>query len=883
MHNDMINEINDMIKEINEITTRTDIINKEYSIQPSNREILKMDTNKLKDISNRMKKISILLDDERLRNIGEEIGILVKNREIRDNQKYLSKDSYYDEFTGKQNKSSTERLEQEANIELLKELNEEVKERTNELEQQITRKKEQQEQLLKNIKSVQIKEKNLKEIKELSKQLPINFQISITKEMIVKGIIELNNSNIEMIPDLKQLQELNKEDWKTLKKKLENTELIISSNLIDQEEKESLQKEANDIKSKIDKCVEYGKIYHAINKKIEETAIINEQIPKELTEQEAIKELEDYNHKIEEEQIKSQTRIQEEEKKEKIRKQQEEQENKIIESMKNIPESLRITLGIKLENANLLTPNIDKIIFNKEKTSESEVKESIEEYKNKLLESNQKIKENNQKIIEENQKYNTLTIEQYTKGLSPELLEYKEKLKSYIGNLKKEVTEEETKIKKIQTITRYYNQADKLITELINSKNSNSIEMNSNSLPVPQDDYFLDEEISLEDEKKFWEEDLKLDLDNIISEENNLIEIKNNNSQEKIADLETPDFLNWENSIFKNNEVFKTEEHHQEEILAPKVIELPDNQKETTEDDEYIDIDSIGKDNIPQEDEKTIIIEPTNVEKKQEDTPPPKRETEDKKSTLEKAKNKLKSIITKVRKPKKDIRLRKIKNIAKLATAIFLIGVAASNMKTKNSTTEIKEEQTASDTTDTNEITMEVFDENGNSQEIITTSLEDDTINENTENLVDMTPIDTTNENTDSLVEMTPVEELNKITEDSPYTSLGKDIIVNDNSPIYKNAYNAYLEDEGMTPYFESNEERKVIGLAFWNDEIGLKTVYNYHENSDEMIKNIVNDGGELVAVLTQVKDKKGSFEPEGWYSLNDIAMAKQLEKGVHR
>ena len=159
-----------------------------------------------------------------------------------DNQEYLRKTSYYDEFTGKQNKNSTERLEQQVNIELLRGLSKELKEKAQQIKENIETRKKQEEQLEKNIKNIQTRKKHLEEISSLSKQLPINYQLSITKLLATKGLIEVSNPSIELIPDLRQLTAANATEWKTLKKKLENTELIISSNLIDKSQIEVLKK-----------------------------------------------------------------------------------------------------------------------------------------------------------------------------------------------------------------------------------------------------------------------------------------------------------------------------------------------------------------------------------------------------------------------------------------------------------------------------------------------------------------------------------------------------------------------------------------------------------------------------------------------------------------
>ena len=867
MQTNLTNEVNDIIKEIEEITKRTDIINQEYSIQPSNRKILSMDTEKLKEISNRMKKISILLDDQRLKNIGEEIDILAKNREIRDNQKYISEVSYYDEFTGKQNKNSSERLEQEANSELLKELSEELKEEINRIQTTEKEKKNEKEQLEQDLNNLERKEKIEQEINILSSQLPILFKASIMKE--VANITKTPSEVSENISSLKELASVNAQEWKGLKTKLKNIETIISSNLLEKSEIEKIKGEATKIQQQIQNCVKYASVYHKINERIKELKDISEKLPSEITKEETRLKLDTVSKEREKEHLQRQENLLKAEKEEEYNKKFKQVEKQLIESMEKLPEELQITLGIKLESEQLLTTDIDKILRKQNTTQKNTQFESILEYQTRI-EKNTASVNNSLKIInEEQKKYNELVIREHTEGLSTEDNEYKDKLKNYIEKIKQDILAKEEENRNYQRTIRNYNQTNKLIDELIELTNKYEKEQNKPTEPLAQNNKQNQEKV-LEMPKKELSD----------------TKIKN------IEDLEMPEFLkeNIEKSKIqekKNQTNTKENEAEQKELpekIDPKDIEVLDANGNKIEQEDTKNKQNSYKE-LEFEDNEKINIESLS-EKDIDDAVNTFEEEKNKKGIIDKIKHVVKS----VRKPKDKEKIKKsIKwKIATLATKLVLIG---SGLVALGSVSKVKNDELVNQTrvdiiseTD-NTPTMEVFDENGNSQEIITT--EESTYNDDTNEVVNMEPVNTNevtmevfdeNGNSQEII-TTSLED----TEDSLYTSLGKDITVNANSPIYRNAYNAYLESDGMIPYFESNEERKIIGLAFWNDETGFKSVYTYQENTDEMIKNIINDGSKLIAVLTQIKNKNGNFEPEGWYSLNDINLTKQLEKGVSR
>ena len=111
---------------------------------------------------------------------------------------------------------------------------------------------------------------------------------------------------------------------------------------------------------------------------------------------------------------------------------------------------------------------------------------------------------------------------------------------------------------------------------------------------------------------------------------------------------------------------------------------------------------------------------------------------------------------------------------------------------------------------------------------------------------------------------------------------------------IYKESANAYLQQEAMIPTFDAETKRIVLGVGV---EVDGKIIRNYAstENANQNIQNLLNNGGEVVTVLTANKDKYlaayGNTQKitedqvvkiaEGWYNINDINLENR--KGISR
>ena len=113
---------------------------------------------------------------------------------------------------------------------------------------------------------------------------------------------------------------------------------------------------------------------------------------------------------------------------------------------------------------------------------------------------------------------------------------------------------------------------------------------------------------------------------------------------------------------------------------------------------------------------------------------------------------------------------------------------------------------------------------------------------------------------------------------------LGKTILLNENVPVYMSEQDAYLEENALSSYYSSADERVVIGALVSNGE-SMMRISASQENANATLNDILNNGGEVVSVLTanrnySLSDYDGSHalsseqlgaSVEGWYNINAI------------
>lgn len=121
--------------------------------------------------------------------------------------------------------------------------------------------------------------------------------------------------------------------------------------------------------------------------------------------------------------------------------------------------------------------------------------------------------------------------------------------------------------------------------------------------------------------------------------------------------------------------------------------------------------------------------------------------------------------------------------------------------------------------------------------------------------------------------------------------NIGSIITLNENLKIYKNFQDACFEENSYRPYFYNNiEKRTILGVSIlYNNEI--VNIFAYMENANSKINYYINNGGNIISVLTgnieqnkflkEYNGEKLSVEEinnnaEGWYNINSVEGIKR-------
>lgn len=121
---------------------------------------------------------------------------------------------------------------------------------------------------------------------------------------------------------------------------------------------------------------------------------------------------------------------------------------------------------------------------------------------------------------------------------------------------------------------------------------------------------------------------------------------------------------------------------------------------------------------------------------------------------------------------------------------------------------------------------------------------------------------------------------------------IGSEVVVN--GTAHSNVFDAYFQENSHVPTVDDAAKRIVLGVGIANGQ-GIVRKYAYNENANQDIQQMINNGGEIVTVLTANKDKylssygntekitKEQLEAieEGWYNINDVNLEKT--KGLSR
>lgn len=142
------------------------------------------------------------------------------------------------------------------------------------------------------------------------------------------------------------------------------------------------------------------------------------------------------------------------------------------------------------------------------------------------------------------------------------------------------------------------------------------------------------------------------------------------------------------------------------------------------------------------------------------------------------------------------------------------------------------------------------------------------------------------------LINMELSEEVN--TSNISDTRIGSTIKIDPTAKIYSTTFDAYLDENGKSQYYQANPDRVVIGVSVLNEN-GLNRIYAYTEDANNKINQLINEGGEIVSILTANKEKylqdydgntpliadEVKAYAEGWYNITSVQ--NQKSKGVQR
>ena len=287
--------------------------------------------------------------------------------------------------------------------------------------------------------------------------------------------------------------------------------------------------------------------------------------------------------------------------------------------------------------------------------------------------------------------------------------------------------------------------------------------------------------------------------------------------------------------------------------------------------------------------------------------------------------------VTSVRKPKKNIFKRLIAKISPLAVALVLAIAGGSSIAKKLVTpkidTAIENNTDELDNLSDNQITYSNGDEIYHPELLTDEEIKSLTNSEDSDvDLVDMQPItEPLNEknnyssnndgflinDSSSGIDSSEYDDTNLYTENDSsnltyldddvetYTSyeaneynnlnensirIGSEVTVDGN--IHDDEYDAYYNENGQTLYYGTEPKRVVIGTGIVNND-GMNVIYAYNPDANQKIDELLNEGGEMVSILTANKEKylqnyDGSTiltpeeiksSAEGWYNINDVSI----------
>lgn len=296
---------------------------------------------------------------------------------------------------------------------------------------------------------------------------------------------------------------------------------------------------------------------------------------------------------------------------------------------------------------------------------------------------------------------------------------------------------------------------------------------------------------------------------------------------------------------------------------------IPIITEEDKKEEEYEIIDVVEEEKqvpaivVPEEKQVPAVIVPSPYEYVSE----PEKEEEPQKG--------IKGFITKIRKPEKKEKIKnwfkkqKTKLIA-VVTAIAMFGTGfALGRATKNDNDIVN-----------NQIQIEQSIENTEDKIV-----DDEIISAIDEEIEKMEEEKQNNE--------IKVETEKEETQEDSISRIGNVVTVQEGTRIHNNEYDAYLGENSYSTYYKYDTERSIVGVAIIKDN-KMNTVFASDENYNEKVNNLVENGGEIVSVLTANKKYLEDWDGktplsldeiraynEGWYNVNDLT--NNNVKGIQR
>ena len=593
-------------------------------------------------------------------------------------------------------------------------------------------------------------------------------------------------------------------------------------------------------------------------------------------------------------------------------KEYEEIENKIIALSKKIPKNLQGNIINKLKRNNLLSKRLRNTFPEKiEKTTDISI------YKKSLQEIEEIRKTIHNRLFKERLEYTDLIINGIKNTLTDADSDKRKKIEKITDKAKKSINNLEKEKNKYQDIINNYNQLDALTEEYIKSKKEENEakkktpefidmikKMYSEKIP-PQNTENANSQDTAPPKKAPEEKKLEHPTKRHI-----IKKIRKSTKNMKARIISGIAILTASIVVigiagttiknkFKNKPIDSNptiEYFDNEEPNTQPPIEYFDNKKPDTKDTESTETSDTIKIETPEEENKQAEATLGN-NYLNEEISPVKEEQETKPKTAEAVVGNY--YLNKNGLPNKKEIIETPEKENKQAEATL------GNNYLNEEISPVKEEQETKPKTAEAVVGNYYLNKNGlpNKKEIIETSeeenktaeatLENNYLNEEislvkeepqklTGNGSNHKPEEINNTYTLHLDEQMPYE---YIENESP--TLWDKVTIEEGAPIYTNVYDAYLGTNPKTPTYNSSDERMIMGIGYWDEELeDIERIYVYNQDAQEKIEEHEKKGDEKVTALTvdgkefysNIPTSKEELEEiaEGWYNYEDIAKEKE-------